>query len=174
MVTMSTQSGSEVIFHDDIVVVESLNIYDIAHALSNLCRFNGHCGEFYSVAQHSVLVSYHCSNNLEGLMHDAPEAYLGDVISPLKKVLGELYADLEYSLARQIQEKYDLQDWDELPDVMEADQAVLAAEVRDLMPRQCIEWDTIRGVEPIQRKIIPLPPLRAREAFLKRFGQLGG
>jgi len=171
---MNTQSGIEISFGEDLVIVEELDVYDIAHALSNICRFNGHCREFYSVAQHSVLVSYHCENKLEGLMHDAPEAYLGDVIAPLKRVLGDVYARHEASLAQAIQVHFGLEDWDHLPDVMEADQAVLAAEVRDLMPPQCIEWVPIRGVEPIRRQIIPLPPLRAREAFLKRFGQLGG
>ena len=66
-------------------------INTIAHALSNLCRYTGHVNRFYSVAEHSVFVSLAVPKKfaLEALFHDASEAFLGDVSSPLKKLLPE-------------------------------------------------------------------------------------
>src|SRR4051812_16341267 len=65
------------------------DIKAIAHALSNLCRYTGHSKRFYSVAEHCVLVSRLVDPRFafEGLMHDASEAFCGDVASPLKKLL---------------------------------------------------------------------------------------
>lgn len=68
---------------------DEINIVDIAHSLSLQCRYAGHCKQFYSVAEHSVLVSRACSpqNKLWGLLHDASEAYLVDVPRPIKPYL---------------------------------------------------------------------------------------
>ena len=66
------------------------NIYleDIATSLAHQGRFCGHTKRFYSIAQHSVLVSHHCDYPREGLMHDGTETYVGDVSRPLKLLLG--------------------------------------------------------------------------------------
>lgn len=70
---------------------------DIAHALSRICRFTGHVHDFYSVASHSLLVAalVPLEAKLYALLHDATEAYVGDVSSPLKKLLGDVYAEYE-------------------------------------------------------------------------------
>lgn len=61
---------------------EDVDIKDIAHALSLICRYGGHSRVFYSVAEHSILVGQ--KTGLHGLLHDAAEAYVGDMVRPLK------------------------------------------------------------------------------------------
>ncbi len=85
-------------------------LQDISGALSKICRFGGHTTRFYSVAQHSVLVAALCKEcPKEALMHDAAEAYLGDVIKPLKVMLGAAYTDLEYNFESIIAQKFGLE-----------------------------------------------------------------
>lgn len=90
---------------------DQIDIDDIATALSRICRFGGHSNVTYTVAQHSVLVMHLVSKvfpsiNLEALLHDASEAYLGDVISPLKHIIGNSYRTLEHSFETVIGQKY--------------------------------------------------------------------
>lgn len=113
---------------------EDICIEDIAHALSMICRFTGHTTNFYSVAQHSLLVSRWVSKNyaLVGLMHDAQEAYLGDISHPLKKILPD-YRHIEEEIASAIRQKFNLPmvGWIETSRV---DREVCYAEARALMP----------------------------------------
>lgn len=149
---------------------EDVNIDVIAHSLSNLCRFNGHTRSFYSVAQHSVLVSRAVPDEfrLHALLHDASEAFLGDIIRPLK-ILGpmELYRDLEKMWQRFIFECFGLHP--EMPDaVKEADNRVLLTEFRDLFPEtpgEILEW----GIAPLDGEIYPWDPDWAKRAFKVRF-----
>lgn len=110
------------------------DIVEIAHALSHICRYTGHVGAFLSVAQHSVLVSYRVppEDALDGLLHDASEAYLGDVSTHLKSLLPE-YKALEARTERAIAAKFGTS-YPLLPSVKEADGRMLMTEVRDLMP----------------------------------------
>jgi 5'-deoxynucleotidase YfbR-like HD superfamily hydrolase len=114
---------------------ESISIFDIAHALSNICRYTGHTKEFYSVAQHSVLASVNVppKDALAGLLHDATEAYLTDISKPLKMLLPE-YCKLEDKIYKIIAAKFGLPA--ELPaSVKEADLRLLATEKRDLLEK---------------------------------------
>lgn len=69
-----------------------IHIEDIAHGLSNICRWNGQTGEFFSVAQHTILGTARCPDNRKAqwLLHDAEEAYFGDIIKPVKNLFPEL------------------------------------------------------------------------------------
>lgn len=89
--------------------IELIDIKDIAHALSLMCRYTGHCKHFYSVAQHSIIVSEIAplEYKLEGLLHDASEAYLNDIARPVKKYFKE-YRLAEYNLQKVISEKFKL------------------------------------------------------------------
>jgi 5'-deoxynucleotidase YfbR-like HD superfamily hydrolase len=87
-----------------------IEISDIANALSQICRFGGHTRQFYSVAQHSCLVAGLAPKDLkkEALLHDAAEAYLGDVIKPLKILIEPLYAPFEFAFQQVINQKFGL------------------------------------------------------------------
>lgn len=86
-----------------------IDIVDIAHSLANLCRWVGHTKSHFSVAQHSVIIEMTLEDpvhRLQALLHDAPEAYLGEVSRPLKGVLGHAYKDLEYKTWVQVARKF--------------------------------------------------------------------
>lgn len=168
---IQTYTGKK--FHPLNPNVEDIEIEDIAHALSNLCRFAGHVKQFYSVAQHSVLVSLDCcsENALAGLLHDAAEAYLTDLPRPLKQSGGfEFYNEAERNLMAAIERKFGLTGhcWFS---IRESDMRVFATECRDLMAPLHPEFDT-GEFEPIAHPIIPLSPPRAKRLFLARFYEL--
>ncbi len=149
-------------------------IRDIAHALSHTCRFGGHTRDFYSVAQHSVLVSHlvpEC-DQFAALMHDAAEAYVGDVPSPLKQLLPE-YKVIEKRIEACLFERFGL--FDGMPvSVKKADLIMLATEQRDLMhaKNDDEEWGIIADVRVAPFRIKPQSPEQARRSFLDRFHQL--
>lgn len=150
----------------------TLDIEDIAHALSQICRFGGHCREFYSVAQHSVYVSQLCSHDhkLVGLLHDATEAYIGDMVTPLKRLVPD-FQQYEASLYHVIAKQFGLPR--ELPqEVKDADITMLAAEARDLLNADVSTWGLTSAPESI--RIEPWPSKLAEKYFLEAFHTIDG
>jgi len=148
---------------------EQICIKDIAHALSKQCRFNGHCREFYSVAQHSALVARFVSPEyrLAALLHDATEAYVGDLVSPLKAMLPD-FKVIENNIWQIIADKFGVPR--ELPpEVKHVDLMMLATEKRDLMPALPESWPMLDGIEPVPSLIMPQSPAQAEQYFLHQF-----
>lgn len=156
----------------DFLEPRALTLGEVAHALGNLSRFTGHCREFYSVAQHSVLVSYIVPPELAlwGLMHDAVEAVVGDMSSPLKRLFPE-YKALEKRCEAVILAGFGLHG-EVPPEVKRADLVALRTEQRDLMHKDGGLWTSLDGIEPVPAKILPLFPNSSRMLFIKRFEQL--
>ncbi len=160
-----------------------VRITDIAHALSMICRYGGHIPEFYSVAQHSYLVSEHIKGDeelkLQGLLHDAAEAYLGDVIAPLKPLLKD-YKSLELRVLNVIYKQLDVR-WpniDQWAAIKEADNRVLATEIKTFMPLGQYR-DIDIPYEPYDTDNFPFswrlaPQDRAKFRFINTFNQLRG
>jgi len=150
---------------------EDVFIEDIAHALSLLCRYTGHSDKFYSVAEHSVLMSKLVRPDiaLQALMHDATEAYLGDVGRPLKVSLPE-YKKIEEQNWYAIADRFMLpRQLDE--EIKRIDIQICLAERRDLgMLRGNHDWE-ISGPAP-DVKIGGWLPLAAEYIFLRRFEEL--
>lgn len=142
-------------------------IDEIAHALSNLCRFTGHTRSFYSVAQHSVLV---CDlappeHKLEALLHDAHEAYVGDVNSPLKALL-PMYREVEARAEAALRAHFGLPR-QKSTIVKYFDLSAYQIERFVLMPQ--LSGDDAAEYPPHPYPLHPLQPRDARELFLARW-----
>lgn len=178
---------------------ESVTLPDIAHALARICRYTGHVRALhYSVAQHSVLVAQHLRDQghsaaiqAQGLLHDAHEAYTGDMASPIKRALLAIYdsglagatdsgwygpalspwASFETRHAASLRRRFRLPL--ELAGVVHAaDLALLMAEKRDLMPPDAGDgWPA--GVDPAPMRICAMRAELAEADFLAEAARLG-
>lgn len=155
---------------------------DIAHSLSMQCRFNGHTNRYYSVAQHCYLVAdlVPAEHQLAALLHDATEAYVGDMVRPLKEGMRNysnqmgvecLYEETERKVWIAICQRFNLDP--ALPaSVKHADLAALATEKRDLMPTHPESWPCLAGIEPHPAYIDPWQPSYAAIHYHHRLLQL--
>ena len=172
---------------------DEVEIEDIANALGNICRYGGHVDSFWSVAQHSYLISClvepYCKTDEErwlfpmwGLMHDAHEAYLGDLIRPLKKFLFLMAPELKAAIERAddaICTKFNIPR--ECPSIVQhLDEVMLESETLMLRPNAPLNYST-HGEDYQEQKLEPArdwkswvswAPDIARDQFLNRFDQI--
>lgn len=162
---------------------EDVDFRDISHSLSLICRFGGHCKFHYSVAQHSVLVSRIVKSNdpkiqLFGLLHDAAEAYVGDVISPIKRSLDTNFKEIEKkvlnvilaALTPKVLWPADPREIAKL--VKAADMKALATEKRDVVVEGVGRWRATEQITPDVVEILPTSHIEAQAQFEHRFGEL--
>lgn len=168
----------------------SFDIEEIAHATAMQCRYTGHTREFYSVAEHCVIVSRLVEDlavcrpgtPFEGLMHDAHEAYVSDIASPWKVLIPD-YQKMEkglesklrvaYQLPEKISEGVKLADW--LALFVEAGSLLLPGVTDDwITPSEDFRTILAPVIAGGVYRPVPLAPGEARKAFLDRYAELGG
>jgi len=158
---------------------EDVNMTDIAHGLSLMCRFGGQVREFYSVAQHSIYVFIELATRfpgdyllqLHGLLHDASEAYLSDVVRPFKQQI-PLYLEVEERTQNVILDALGLPPLTPTgkKSVKSVDNALLATEHRDLYSHSKFDWTLPEP--PVWRPVIPISDWRVvEEIFLDAYNR---
>lgn len=169
--TIQTYTGE--MFDMFLVDRAKINVEDIAHALSMLCRYGGHSHEFYSVAEHSVLMSRYFEalgdNDLAraALLHDATEAYMGDLVRPIKLQMPR-YQEVEANLQFAIFNRFGLT-WDMPLAIKNADLRICNDERLVLMKQR--EW-IIDHLEPLGIELRLWYPDEAKRHFLDSFHAL--
>lgn len=141
---------------------DDIDIQDISHSLSMQCRYNGHLGRFYSVAEHCVLVSQlvPAEQKLWGLLHDATEAYVGDLISPIKRKMDD-FVLLEDEIHGAVSQHFGLTSY--IPDLVHnADKYIQELEC---------EWINA-GCPNGMHGIVGLDPSAAATLFMNTFNAL--
>lgn len=152
------------------VMEGDIDIISIAHSLSLICRYGGHCKVFYSVADHSIRVAEIAEPKykLASLLHDAGESFTGDIIRPLKYNFQELIR-IEDKAVRVIMEKFGIDYSNEVKEAVKmADNIMGATEGRDLM-FHCEAWDKLPT--PLREIIRPFSSKSAERLFLSRFNK---
>lgn len=153
-------------------IASDIDPVDIAHALSLLCRYGGHVRRFYSVAEHCVLMSDAVApeHALWALLHDATEAYMGDLIRPLKLAM-LTYRTAEDRLMSVICARFGL---DPVcpAEVKAADNRILRDERDALLGAPPLPWSSIEEVPALGVVIEGLAPVVAEHRFLARLAEL--
>lgn len=159
---------------------EDVKIYDIAIGLSKICRFGGQLPDdkFYSVAEHSLLCLELASRDgitdkgILGaiLLHDATEAYCGDVVKPLKNLMGQAYTDIEKRIENAISKKFNV-DFELNHDIIKKyDTEMLFAEKNFLFDCNPDElWTNELEFRKVEIEINMHPAWVARENFTSKF-----
>ena len=166
---IETFSGVQFYFLDP--KEDQINIRDIAHSLAFTCRYTGQSNRFYSVAEHSIFVSYLASDPLAGLLHDASEAYITDIASPIKPHLSN-YKELEDMLMGRIAAKFGFT-YPLDPDIKDCDATQLKTEAKYLLKSRGNPWAHLyptrraHGIKPQC-----MAPEEAEQAFLERFNEV--
>ena len=165
----TTYSGIEIDVGGPPFNADMVSIIDIAHSLSSICRFGGHCRHFYSVAEHSVHMYHRTENEMAGLLHDSAEAYIGDVVAPLKRLLPAIRL-YEKNILKVLEVVFGVQLTPMLPDVSDCDKVMLYTEYDRMMEgdvySQGTKWD--------EHTFYYWTPEQAKIEFLTRYKELGG
>lgn len=158
---------------------EDVDPFDIARGISMQCRYNGHVEKFYSVAEHCVLIADYLWDNgapveevIWGLLHDATEAYVGDMIRPLKRHMPD-FSSAEDCVMEAILLRFNQMVSPMPQSVRDADNGILLDELAALKGRPPGEWET-HGVQALGITIEAWSQKRAEDEYLKRLEALVG
>jgi hypothetical protein len=164
----------------DPYTVRCFDINAVAHSLSLTCRFGGQCSHFYSVAQHSLLVAAIMADRggdpMEGLLHDASEAIMLDMPTPLKQRL-EDYKELEHDIGKRMRKFFFVSD--KTKDCARADKLALFIEAYDLIPSKGASFPDEEGMrmealtlrDRYRTLMVSMLPDTARELFLLKYNE---
>lgn len=159
-------------FYPTAPTVDTVDPVDIAHALSMICRYGGHVRRFYSVAEHCVLMSHAVPpvDALWALLHDATEAYVGDMVRPLKRAMPE-YRRVEDRLMAVICERFGIEP--AMPaSVHAADTRILYDERDALLTPSPRPWASLEGFVPLGVEVQGWQPASAELRYLERLSEL--
>lgn len=186
--SINTASGELFFYNDPGRNLGPLDIYTLAHSLGNLCRYTGHCNSFYSVAEHSILVSrwlkeFTCVPLpiapilLGALLHDSSEIVTGDINSPLKWILRDLIKPIENAFLDEIDKQY-LVDT-RASEIKRADTVLYLLEREHIMPPLPrdhpehgyipLTQDFWGSVDWFRRELRMLQPAQAGQAFMNEY-----
>jgi uncharacterized protein len=160
---------------------EDIELEDIAHALSNKCRYNGHCKTFYSVAQHTVLgldimekEGYDTITMIHFALHDSAEAYLPDVSRPIKpyiKIGNKTFEEVEEEILVAVRTRFCIPEPTQQQNklVKHIDTKILFHEANYLMP--CNDWGD-KSIQFDYINVAPVPIHTIKREYIRKFNTL--